>query len=122
MGNCFKNKPVLPIYHEKEKETELQSVDKNDYGLSIDIWAGHCKGLYDVRFNFYSKSDEYDLILYKSIHYICMKNFNISVSPINYRKQAMIVLNDFQLQCLKTEIDKLVYANVKWRNLAQKKY
>ncbi len=122
MGNCLKNKPILPIYNEKEKEkekeTELKPIDKNLYGLSIDIWAGEMKGTYDVRFNFYSKTKELDQILYKSIHYICLNNFNIVIDPINYRNQTKLLLNESQLNVLKCEIDKKIYANIKWRKLA----
>lgn len=123
MGNCLKSKPVLPVHNEKKKDIEikpieLKPIDKNLYGLTIEIWGTETKEIYDIRFNFYSKNKELDQILYKSIHYICLGHFNVEINPINYRNQTNIILNKTQLNILKSEIDKIIYANIKWRKLA----
>jgi hypothetical protein len=123
MGNfcdCFgTERPILPVHSPPpSKIIELQKIDIGKYGITITVWQGNINGLYDVRFNFYSKSEDDNCILWKVLNYHCVKVLRQTLPPINQKNQVMIYLNNYQLMCLKEEYTKIENVKVIWRNFA----
>ena len=117
MGNlcdCFKTNQVLPVYQVEE----LKKLEKGEYGLTVTIWSTPLEHNFDVRFNFYSKSTELDLLLWKIVNHTTNKYLNKSISPISIRNQSIIFLTRNEVNILKHELDKFKDIDIKWRKFA----
>lgn len=123
MGNlcdCFNNHPVLPVHSPKPpKVVELKKPTEILYRLNITIWNTQEKGLFDIRFNFCSKSQDLDNKLWQIICYTTMKCINKNITPLTGINQSMIYVTKYQLDCLKRELDKITDIYINWQNFAK---
>lgn len=130
MGNCLtcfskkQSMPDLPIHHHKESAKNIEIKKPIDilYSLTISIWNAEIIGLYDLRLNFHSKTQDYDNKLWIIMNYIVMKCMNKKISPLTALNQSMIFVNIYQLQCLKHELEKLEDIKILWKDFAKKEF
>jgi hypothetical protein len=123
MGNvcdCFGKEHVLPVHSPKPpKVVELKKPTEILYRLNITIWNTQNKELFDIRFNFCSKSQDLDNKLWQIICYMTMKCFNKNITPLTGINQSMIYVTKYQLYCLKRELDKINDISINWQNFAK---
>ncbi len=123
MGNlcdCFGKQLELPIHSPTVSKTvELQKPREIMYRLNIAVWNSHQKGIFDVRFNFYCKTQDLDNKLWQIICYNTMKCINKNLTPMTRINQSMIYVNGYQLDCLKRELEKLTDVSIVWHNFAK---
>jgi hypothetical protein len=114
MGNCcdcFRSKQILPVH----QPNELKKLEKGDYGLTITIWSTMIEHQQDVRFNFYSKTPELDLILWNILNYSSNKSIHKNMGFILKRNQVAMILTTNEINLLKQELDKYKDLDIKWR-------
>jgi hypothetical protein len=123
MGNicdCFGKDSVLPVHSPKpSKVVELKKPTEILYRLNITIWNTQNKELFDIRFNFCSKSQDLDNKLWQIICYTTMKYINKNITPLTGINQSMIYVSKYQLDCLKRELDKINDISINWQNFAK---